>query len=290
MPDEQTAITYLVACYNQAPYVADCLRSLVRQRDPRWRAIVADDASTDDSLSIIGSVQDARMRVLTHARNLGYIATLRHLIEEADTDIVAILDADDVVTPETTERLLAAFAAHPDAALVYSRYAVFDEKMSRQQSVYGAAVPTGGSAIHDGVVGAIRAFRRSAYRLTSGLDDSMRYAEDRDLVYKLEELSAPVFVDAVLYHYRRVPSSQSQQRDKREIGARNVRRARRAALDRRGLRGLRRIPFELYGWADYLAYSDRRPRIVRFAANTLARAARALCARVDSMQGRRSSA
>lgn len=290
MPDDQNAVTYLVANHNQAPYVADCLRSLVEQRNPRWRAIIADDASTDDSLSILRTVQDPRIRVLTHARNLGYIATLRQLVDSADTDIVAILDADDAVTPDATEHLLEAFAAHPGASLVYSRYAVFDASMRVQQSVHGAPVPPGGSAIHDGVVGAIRAFRRTAYRLTSGLDDTMMYAEDRDLVYKLEELSVPAFVDAVLYHYRRVPSSQSQAREKREIGARNVRRARRAALDRRGLDGLRRLPFEIYCWADYLAYSDRRPRLIRAAANVLARAARVLCARVGFTRGRRPSA
>jgi hypothetical protein len=117
---------------------------------------------------------------------------------------------------------------------------------------------------------------------SAGLDESMRFAEDRDLVYKLEEMTRPVFVDAVLYHYRDLPTSQSRDAAKREVGAINTRRARQAAISRRGIGGVRRLVYEAYFWADYAAYSRRTPAPLRAIANAGARMAVALCRALGS--------
>ena len=273
----EAALTYLIASYNLGAYVGECLASLQRQTNPNWLAVVVDDASTDGSVDVIARFADARIRLLVNDRNRGYVATLRRLIAEATTDIVAVLDADDAVTPDATQRLLDAYRTNSEVGFVYSRFATYDATMTEVVRVDGRAIPEGGTALYDGEVGAIRSFRRSVYARTGGLDDSMRFAEDRDLVYKLEEVTRPVFVDAVLYHYRDVPTSQSRDPEKREIGAVNTRRARRAALRRRGVRGIRRAALEAYAWADYAAYSRSMPRALRSIANGAARVAAALC-------------
>jgi glycosyltransferase involved in cell wall biosynthesis len=270
-------ITYLIASYNLAPYVGECLSSLRAQTNPRWLALVIDDASTDGSRDVIATFLDDRVRLLVNVRNIGYIATLKRLIAEASTDIVAIVDADDALSPDVTERLLAAYATNPSAGLVYSRFATYDSTLRVRQRIDGTPIPAGGTALHDGVVGAIRSFRKSVYARTAGLDESMQYAEDRDLVYKLEEVTRPVFIDAALYHYRDLPTSQSRDPAKREIGAVNTRRARRAAVRRRGIAGIRRLAYELYFWADYTAYSRSSSRVVRSVANATARGAAVVC-------------
>ena len=88
-----------------------------------------DDASTDRFARCDRSFLDARVRLLVNERNVGYIATLKRLIEEASTDIVAILDADDAVPLDATERLRTAYAANPGAEFVYSRFATYDESL-----------------------------------------------------------------------------------------------------------------------------------------------------------------
>lgn len=256
-------ITYLVASFDRGEYVADCLASLRGQTDPGWRAVIVDDASTDDSLERIAPYLDTRIRLLRHDRNLGYVAALQRLIDEAETDIVAILDPDDALEPEATALLRRAYATDPGAAFVYSRFTEYDQSFARPLGTYGGPVPPGGTAIRDGPVGAIRSFRRSAYRRTAGLDASMRYAEDRDLVYKLEEVTRPRFVDVPLYRYRRLPDSHTGNPRSREEGARNVRRARRAALRRRDIGGVPRAAAEIMILADYVAYSERSGGLAR---------------------------
>jgi glycosyltransferase involved in cell wall biosynthesis len=260
-PPEQ--ITYLIAIYNHAELIGDCIDSLKAQTDKRWLALIADDGSTDDSAERISAKLDDRIRLLENHENRGLIRTLERLIEEATTDIVAILDADDALADEATEALLEAYAKNPGAVFAYSRFAEFDESLVRQYGAYGGAIPENGTAIIDGPLGAIRSFRRTAYAKTEGLDRNMLYAEDRDLVYKLEELAPPVFIDRVLYRYRRVPHSHSRHPEKREMGARNTRAARRAALTRRGVRGVPRLAAECAIACDYVASSHRYTRLTR---------------------------
>lgn len=271
LPPER--ITYLIANYNHAERIGDCIASLEAQTDSRWLALVADDASTDNSLNRIQALLDDRIRLLINAENVGYIATLERLIAEATTDIVAVLDADDAIEPEATAELLETFKKNQNAVLVYSRFAEYDDTLTKRLGVYGGPVPAGSSAIIDGPVGAIRSFRRSAYAKVTGLDRRMLYAEDRDLVYKLEEIAAPVFIDRVLYKYRRVPDSHVRHPSKRETGLINTRLARRAALERRGVRGPTRLAAECAIACDYIGSSQRFPRVVRAAAGFLERVA-----------------
>lgn len=273
-------VTYLIANHNLGRYIGDCLSSLMAQTNPNWLALIADDASTDDSRAVIARYTDRRVRLLVSEQNLGYIATLRRLIAEATTDIVAILDADDVLSVDATELLLRAYSADSGTEFVFSRFAACDDRLAVQR-VWGAAIPDGSTALRDGLVGHIRSFRRQAYGRTAGLDDSMLYAEDRDLVYKLEETTRPVFIDAVLYYYRAVADSQSRDAAKRETGARNTWRARRAALQRRHVWGLQRLAYETFFWADYVAYSERTPRAARALASWLSRVSRLVCRRSD---------
>ena len=266
-PAEQ--ITYLIANYNHAALIGDCIDSLKAQTDSRWLALIADDGSTDDSVECIKSRLDDRICLLENNENLGYIRTLERLIGEATTDIVAILDADDALEPEATRELLRAYATNPDAVLVYSRFAEYDQSLARQRGVYGNPIRDSGTAIIDGPLGAIRSFRRTGYAKTDGLDRSMLYAEDRDLVYKLEELAPPVFIDRVLYRYRSVPRSHARDPDKREIGIRSTRVARRAALVRRGVTGAPRLAAECAIACDYVAASGRYPRLLRAPARAI---------------------
>ena len=269
-------ITYLVANRDNSRYLADCLRSLEAQTSLAWLAIVCDDRSTDDSVEVIRRFVGERVELIINERHLGYTATLKRLIASARTDIVAILDSDDALTVDATERLLQAYRESPGAGFVYSRFAAFDEQLRVCQGEYGSPLAPRETALRDGVVGAIRSFRRSVYQRTPGLDERFRVGQDRDLVYKLEEVTRPVFVDAILYRYRKVPGSHSHEPASREEGARNVLLARRAAVRRRAMRGPERLFSEAFFVAAYLAYSDRRPRAVRLMARLAASAMRRL--------------
>ncbi len=238
-------LTYLVANYNQAPYVGDCLDSLAAQTDDGWSCLICDDASTDDSLAVItDTVQrlglTERVCVISQQSNVGYIGTLRRLIEEASTDIVAILDPDDALEPEATVVLREVYAADPQVEFACSKMRGHRVDMTPLGDVYGRAPYPGRTSLRGEFLVAIRSFRRRAYWRTAGYEDNCLYAEDRDLTHKLEEVTHPVFIDRALYRYRRgVPGAQSHDPDKLAAMYRGIFNGRCMAVRRR-LRGPRR--------------------------------------------------
>jgi glycosyltransferase involved in cell wall biosynthesis len=236
-------ITYLVANYNNAHYVRECIASLSAQTNPNWYCYICDDCSTDTSVEEINRAIDdcgCRSKIIftRNVHNVGYITTLRNLIDTARTDIVGILDADDFLCCEATEEILLGYYQNIDAEFIYSQYQAVDLQSNAvpTRSPLSARVPFGKTTLLYGYVSAIRTFRRTAYYRTEGLDKTMLYAEDRDLIYKLEEVTVPYFINKVLYNYRLVPGSQSKDDAKYKIGLKNHVLARENAVRRRKMK------------------------------------------------------
>lgn len=280
--DEVEKITYLIANYNCAPYLAECLGSVVAQDDPNWLCLICDDGSTDDSIAVIEkAIRESgvpeRFELLRNPRNMGCIETQKRLIAAASTDIVGTLDADDLLCPQATRRVLAEYRKDPQIAFVYSRYITIDRdsKQIPINSPVCSPIPPGKTALIYGYVLALRTFRKSAYERTSGFNSSIVYAEDRDLVYLLEEVAQPHFIDEVLYKYRLVRGSQSTDENKFRIGVRNDVLARRNALERRGVRGFDRLVHEAINHcllARSAGYGPLRTKAYRYLMKALVKA------------------
>lgn len=112
-------VTVVMPCFNAASTVEASIGSLQAQTVQDWALLVVDDGSTDDSVSRIRSIQDARIRLIQQP-NAGVSAARNRALAEVSTPFVAFLDADDAWLPTALERLLGALAASPDAVLAYS--------------------------------------------------------------------------------------------------------------------------------------------------------------------------
>ena len=274
-------ITYLVANYNNARYLDDCLHSLKSQTCDRWQCVVCDDRSTDDSVAIIKRHANYKVRLLQNSANVGYIKTLKRMIAAAPSDIVGILDSDDALAEDATACVLQAYDDE-NASFVFTRYAAMDENLQHQIGVSGdPSLDNGGPALMtEDNVSHLKTFRKSLYYRTSGLDENMLYAEDRDLIYKLEEATRPVFIDKILYKHRSVRDSQSSDPAKFKIGALNNYRAKKNALRRRKVRGVKYFLVAAYlrlsVYPPYPSVGERWPKrlcrtIIRITQNALAK-------------------
>src|SRR4051812_16283620 len=118
MPGGSPRLSFITPAYNAAPTIPDTLASLRAQTLQDWRAVVVDDGSTDATVSIVRSLADPRIAIISQpnqglagARNTG----LRH----ATTPFVSFLDADDTVAPTYAAAMLAAIGDHDIIACAY---------------------------------------------------------------------------------------------------------------------------------------------------------------------------
>ncbi len=93
--------------YNAAPYLAEAITSILEQTFSDFELLIVNDGSTDGSKAVISSFDDQRLRVITHDRNQGLVASLNDGLDKARGTYIARMDADDVMR---ADRLAIQFA------------------------------------------------------------------------------------------------------------------------------------------------------------------------------------
>ena len=91
-------VSVVVPAYNVAAYLADCLQSILTQRDVHLEVVVVDDGSTDDTGAIADRVaaRDSRVRVI-HQANAGLGAARNEGVRYCAGGYLAFADSDDLV-------------------------------------------------------------------------------------------------------------------------------------------------------------------------------------------------
>lgn len=100
-------ISVIVPCYNIAPWLANCLDSILNQTFRNLEIIVIDDGSTDETCTIIDTyaARDARI-VAVHQANFGLVAAREKGINMATGDYIGFVDGDDIIESDMYERLV----------------------------------------------------------------------------------------------------------------------------------------------------------------------------------------
>lgn len=90
--------TIIIPVYNGAPYLRECLDSVLAQTFADWEVICVNDGSTDGSGAILDeyAARDRRFRVI-HQSNAGVSAARNKALDEAHGEWICFLDSDDKV-------------------------------------------------------------------------------------------------------------------------------------------------------------------------------------------------
>lgn len=87
----------IIPVYNVAPYLRECLDSVLKQTFTDWEAICVDDGSTDESGAILDEYaeKDSRFKVI-HQQNAGVSAARNIALDNASGHWFLFLDGDDI--------------------------------------------------------------------------------------------------------------------------------------------------------------------------------------------------
>jgi glycosyltransferase involved in cell wall biosynthesis len=126
-------VSVVLAVHDGARYLPAAVGSMLRQTLADLELIVVDDASTDETPTLLAAFDDPRLVVLRNDQQLGLAASLNRALDVARGRYVARMDADDVALPERFERQLALLAEGYD--IVGSAIAeIGDDESSRLAS------------------------------------------------------------------------------------------------------------------------------------------------------------
>jgi glycosyltransferase involved in cell wall biosynthesis len=111
-------ISIIMPCFNAAAHIRRGVSSALAQTIADIELIVVNDGSTDNSLQILKTIKDPRLKIINQL-NLGVSAARNRGIKEARGDYIAFLDTDDTWHPTCLEKLYSALKSCPTAALSY---------------------------------------------------------------------------------------------------------------------------------------------------------------------------
>jgi glycosyltransferase involved in cell wall biosynthesis len=182
-----TRISVVIPVFNGERFLGQAIESVLAQTLPAADVIVVDDGSTDGSAAVAESFGPVRLVRIAHqgaatARNSG--------VAHSSGELIAFLDADDLMKPDRLERQLAAIEQPPGADFVLGRGEV--------QVVDGAEPPEAAAAklapIAEGspeYLSMTLLTTRDAFDRVGPFEPGMRFGEDGDWVMRAFEMGLP---------------------------------------------------------------------------------------------------
>lgn len=128
-------VSVVMATHNAMPYLPLAIDSILQQSYDHFEFIIIDDASSDDSAAYLSGVRDPRVRVIPNERNLGPAASVNRGLSEAQGDLIARMDADDICAPERLRLQVDFLDAHPEVGVVGSHFTLMSADGGRRRKV-----------------------------------------------------------------------------------------------------------------------------------------------------------
>ena len=120
-------ISVCMATYNGSRYIKEQLDSILVQLGPDDEVIISDDSSTDETLSIIASYADQRIKLLPNQHFHSPIFNFENALKHANGDYIFLSDQDDVWESNKVEVMMHALQ---QSCLVVSDCSIVDANMN----------------------------------------------------------------------------------------------------------------------------------------------------------------
>jgi glycosyltransferase involved in cell wall biosynthesis len=212
----QAKVSVIIPAFNRARYIRQTVESVLNQSYSNIETIVVDDGSTDDTLSVLEEFT-GKIRLLVHPgrQNRGQSASINLGLEQSDGDYVAILDSDDYWEPEKIAAQVGYLDQNPETGLVYCNGTAVNSNGGFLYNIYKSTHKEESRPervlldcyIH---LPSNSMLRKSVLDLAGRFDESLRAAQDHDMLIRVAEITRLGYINRSLYHYRRHQDSISK--------------------------------------------------------------------------------
>ena len=117
-------ISVIMPVYNCERYIKEAIDSILNQTYANFEFFIIDDASKDQTLSIIKAYDDIRIKLVEKEVNSGLTKSLNIGLSMAKGKYIARMDVDDISLPERFAKQLSFLDSNPDYVLCGSNYSI----------------------------------------------------------------------------------------------------------------------------------------------------------------------
>ncbi len=208
-----------ITCYNYARFLRPCVESILSQSHRDCRALIIDDASTDETPALGATLagEDDRVRFVRHPANLGHVGTYNEGIRLAEGDYLLVMSADDLLLPGALERAVAELDRQPEVGLVIGAWTRDvsgkpdgSPVPSRSAGPLDPAIFIWDLVLENRVATATAIARTTVQKQLGGYLPALHHSGDMEMWLRFALRSRVVYVDALQAVYRQQEGSMSQ--------------------------------------------------------------------------------
>ncbi len=111
-------VTIAIPTYNRAAWVSGAVAGALAQTYPDFEVLVSDNASIDETPSVLSQYDDPRVRVVTQQTNLGMVGNWNACLAEARGEYIALVPDDDRISPWFLERCMGLVQTEPGVPII----------------------------------------------------------------------------------------------------------------------------------------------------------------------------
>ena len=119
-------VSVLLTSYNHGNYIGESIQSILDQTYKDFELVILDDASTDNSVEVIKSFKDKRIKTIFRKKNLCR-AICKEIIEPLQGEYIAIAHCDDKWNKEKLEKKVKYLDTHKNTAACFTWVELIDE-------------------------------------------------------------------------------------------------------------------------------------------------------------------
>ena len=117
--------------YNYSSFIGETISSVLNQDYKNFEIIISDNKSTDNSLEVIYSFNDSRVKVLESEYNIGFQGNLNKVTSAASGDYIILLSSDDIMKQSALKNyniLIKENYSEDKSLFIMSRCEIINEK------------------------------------------------------------------------------------------------------------------------------------------------------------------
>jgi glycosyltransferase involved in cell wall biosynthesis len=203
-------VSVVIPSYNQAPFIARAIESIIHQNYEAKEIIIIDGGSTDGTQEVIEQYTSLLYYYVSEP-DQGQSDALRKGFGRANGDVLAWLNSDDILIPGALTSAMDLFRSSRNIRWVVGNIVWIDEndrivkcrkgeRWSRLLADLGYLTPIGPSSF----------FHRELYAETGGIDEKLHYTMDTDLWWRFVRHGVKYArTDAYLWGFRIHPMSKT---------------------------------------------------------------------------------
>lgn len=119
-------VSIITPSYNTGKFIKETITSVLNQSYKNWEMIIVDDCSSDNSLEIIKSFNDNRIKLFVNDNNIGAAMSRNYALKKASGKWIAFLDSDDIWDKDKLRKQIE-FMKKNNYDFSYTNYIEIDE-------------------------------------------------------------------------------------------------------------------------------------------------------------------